>query len=165
MTRIAFYPGTFDPVTNGHVDILRGALEIADSVVVAIGINASKSPMFSLDERRAMLDGVVKGLGRQDALRVTAITFTGLAVAAAQKAGATLLIRGLRDGGDFDFEMQLAGMNAALTPGLRTVFLPSSPDVRHITATLVRQVAALGGDVSPFVPATVAKLIAKHKFR
>ena len=155
MARTAFYPGTFDPVTNGHVDLLRQALAVADKVVVAIGINPAKSPMFSLAERQAMIAAMVATLPKKDAARVASTTFEGLAVEAAQKAGATLIVRGLRDANDFDYEMQMAGMNAALAPGLRTVFLPASPAVRHITATLVRQIAGMGGDVTPFVPAAV----------
>ncbi len=162
MTRVAFYPGTFDPVTNGHVDILAGALDLADRVVVAIGVNPGKSPMFSLSDRKAMIAAMIAAAGNDAAGRVTTIDFTGLAVAAATAAGATLLIRGLRDANDFDYEMQMAGMNAAMAPGLRTVFLPASPASRHITATLVRQVAAGGGNIRPFVPAAVAAIMAKR---
>jgi pantetheine-phosphate adenylyltransferase len=165
MTRTAFYPGTFDPVTNGHVDILHGALELADAVVVAIGVNPGKSPLFDLDQRQAMVATMIKSLGRQDARRVSSTTFAGLVVDAARDAGATVLIRGLRDANDFDYEMQMAGMNGTMAPGLRTVFLPASPGVRHITATLVRQIATMGGDISPFVPPAVASLIAKRKSR
>ena len=161
MTRIAFYPGTFDPVTNGHVDILQGALALADTVVVAIGLHPGKSPMFSLAERQAMIRDMVKGLGRSAAGRVKTVTFDGLAVDAARDAGATILVRGLRDANDFDYEMQMAGMNGAMAPALRTVFLPASPAARHITATLVRQIAAMGGDVSTFVPAAVARRMAR----
>ena len=165
MTRTAFFPGTFDPVTNGHVDLLRQALALADRGVVAIGINPGKSPMFSLAERQAMIAGMVKGLGRKDAARVATVAFEGLAVDAARKAGATLIVRGLRDAKDFDYEMQLAAMNQMLAPDLATVFLPASPSARHITATLVRQIAGAGGDVSPFVPVAVAKAIARHRSR
>jgi pantetheine-phosphate adenylyltransferase len=165
MTRIAFYPGTFDPVTNGHIDVLAGALAIADRVVIGIGVNPGKSPLFTLPERKAMVDGMIKRLGRKDAARAESVTFDGLAVEAARKAGATILIRGLRDANDFDYEMQMAGTNGVLAPEMHTVFLPSSPNVRHITATLVRQIAGMGGDVSPFVPAAVAKLIAKRVAR
>jgi pantetheine-phosphate adenylyltransferase len=162
MTRIAFYPGTFDPVTNGHVDILRGALALADKVVVGVGINAGKSPMFTLDERLKMVRDLIRSLGRKDAARASAAAFDGLAVDAARKAGATMLVRGLRDASDFDYEMQMAGMNGTMAPNLRTVFLPASPAARHITATLVRQVASLGGDVSAFVPASVAATVARR---
>ena len=165
MTRTAFYPGTFDPVTNGHVDILSGALALADKVVVAIGVNPGKSPLFGLDDRVAMVAAMIAALGPNDTPRVSSITFDGLAVEAARKAGATILIRGLRDANDFDYEMQMAGMNGTMAPGLRTVFLPASPSVRHITATLVRQIAGMGGNVSPFVPDAVAKMIARHASR
>ena len=159
MMRIAFYPGTFDPVTNGHVDILHGALALADRVVIGIGINAGKSPLFSLDERKAMVDGMIAALGAMDAGRVTRVVFDGLTVIAARNAGATILIRGLREAGDFDYEMPMAGTNRALAPELRTVLLPASPAVRHITATLVRQIAGMGGDISSFVPPAVATLL------
>jgi pantetheine-phosphate adenylyltransferase len=162
MTRVAFYPGTFDPVTNGHVDILAGALDLADRVVVGVGVNPTKTPMFPLAERKAMVTAMAEGLIRGAPGRVSAVDFTGLAVAAAHASGASLLIRGLRDANDFDYEMQMAGMNAAMAPDLRTVFLPASPASRHITATLVRQILANGGDVSAFVPPAVAKLVARR---
>jgi pantetheine-phosphate adenylyltransferase len=164
MSRIALYPGSFDPVTNGHVDILEGALALADAVVVAIGLNVSKKPLFSLAERKAMIADVAAGMGKAVASRVTTITFDGLVVEAARKAGATILVRGLRDAGDFDYEMQMAGMNGAMAPDIHTIFVPASPEARHITATLVRQIAAMGGDVSAFVPASVARRL-KKKFK
>ena len=147
----AIYPGTFDPLTNGHVDVIRHAGAVADRLVVAIGVHPGKAPMFSAEERADMIRedcGPVIG-----ADRLEVITFADLAVDAARRVGASLLIRGLRDGTDLDYEMQMAGMNAALAPGVQTVFLPSSPIVRPITATLVRQIASMGGDVSGFVPA------------
>ncbi len=162
MNRTAFYAGTFDPVTNGHVDILAGALAIADKVVVAIGVHPGKSPTFSLDERRAMVAAMAEAVGGDAAGRVTTVHFDGLAVEAARAAGATILIRGLRDANDFEYEMQMVGMNEEMAPELHTVFLPASPSVRHITATLVRQIAAMGGDVSPFVPAAVADMVAQR---
>ena len=162
MTRTAFYPGTFDPVTNGHVDILAAALAIADNVVVAIGVHPGKAPLFPLDERKAMVAAMTAALGKQAAARVTTVHFSGLVVDAARAAGATILIRGLRDANDFEYEMQMVGMNEAMAPDLHTVFLPASPAVRHITATLVRQIAEMGGDVAPFVPAAVALMIARR---
>jgi pantetheine-phosphate adenylyltransferase len=119
--------------------------------------------MFSLEERVKMAEDMIRGLGRKDAPRVRATAFDGLSVDAARKAGATLIVRGLRDASDFDYEMQMAGMNGEMAGDLRTIFLPSSPAVRHITATLVRQVASMGGDVSLFVPKSVAARI-KRKF-
>ncbi|KAB2870173.1 MAG: pantetheine-phosphate adenylyltransferase [Bauldia sp.] len=160
MTRIALYPGTFDPITNGHVDILAGALALADRVVVAIGVHPTKAPLFSLAERRTMIAELVAAIPGVEE-RVTSTSFDGLVVDAARAAGATVIIRGLRDAADFDYEMQMAGMNGAMAPDIKTVFLPASPASRHITATLVRQIAAMGGDVQPFVPATVLARLAK----
>ena len=162
MTRIAFYPGTFDPVTNGHVDLLLTALTITDRVVVAVGVNAGKSPMFSLDERLQMIGTVIAELPAADRPRVTSTSFDGLTVAAARKAGASIIVRGVRDSNDFDYEMQMAAMNGDLAPELRTIFVPAKPSVRHITATLVRQIAGLGADVSPFVPPAIVKAIARR---
>jgi pantetheine-phosphate adenylyltransferase len=156
MIRTVFYPGSFDPVTNGHVDVLAQALDIADRVVVGIGVHAAKTPMFSFAERVEMIDEAVTALG-VDPARVEVVAFSDLAVAAAGRHRAIAMIRGLRVGTDLDYEMQLAGMNAAMAPTIRTVFLPASAHVRHVTATLVRQIAAMGGDVSAFVPDTVAR--------
>ena len=162
MTRIAFYPGTFDPVTSGHVDILRGGLGLADTVVIGIGVHPGKSPMFPLERRKAMIAAMLDELGGDAAGRVKVVDFAGLTVDAARAAGATIIIRGLRDASDFDYEMQMAGTNETLAPDIGTVFLPSSPAVRHVTATLVRQIAAMGGDVTPFVPKAVAAMIARR---
>lgn len=163
MTGIALYPGSFDPLTNGHVDVLDGALALADKVVVAIGVHPGKKPLFSLAERKAMIAGAAKLLDGAARGRVTTISFDGLVVDAARRAGAGIIIRGLRDAGDFDYEMQMSGMNGTMAPEIKTVFLPASPEVRHISATLVRQIAGMGGDVAPFVPAAVAKKL-KNKF-
>ncbi len=157
MKRIALYPGSFDPVTNGHMDILRQALGLADEVVVAIGVHPGKQPLFSFEERVALLQTSVRdafGAAAVDRLRV--ISFSGLVVNCAREQGATLLLRGLRDGTDLDYEMQMAGMNQAMAPDVQTVFLPASPTSRHITATLVRQIANMGGETSAFVPKAVA---------
>lgn len=163
MPRIAFYAGSFDPVTNGHIDVVRHAARLVDRLVLAIGIHPGKAPLFTAEERLAMLEEtcapVVKGSGCE----ITGMTFDGLVVEVARRAGATLLIRGLRDGTDLDYEMQMAGMNEAMAPDVATVFLPASPLVRPITATLVRQIAGMGGDVSAFVPASVAVRL-KAKF-
>ena len=156
MAGIAFYPGSFDPPTNGHRDMLRAALGLADRLVVAIGVHPGKTPLFSFDERVALIRDVVAESG-EDPSRVDVIAFDGLTVDAARDAGATVMIRGLRDGTDLDYEMQLAGMNGAMAPSIQTVFLPATPATRHITATLVRQIARMGGDVSSFVPPCVAR--------
>jgi pantetheine-phosphate adenylyltransferase len=160
MPRTALYPGTFDPVTNGHVDVLSAALALADHVVVAIGIHPSKRPMFPLAARKQMIAAAARAL--PDAVgRVRVTTFDGLVVDAARKEGAGIIVRGLRDAADFDYEMQMAGMNGTMAPDIHTVFLPAAPTTRHITATLVRQIAAMGGDVTPFVPPNVAAKIAR----
>ena len=155
-TRTAFYAGSFDPVTNGHVDLLRHACRLADHLIVAIGVHPGKVPLFTTDERAAMINEACKSFVSNEGTDVEVMTFDGLAVEAAKSKGATLLIRGLRDGTDLDYEMQMAGMNQSLAPDIQTVFLPSSPMVRPITATLVRQIAMMGGDVSAFVPGFVA---------
>jgi len=160
MTRIALYAGSFDPVTNGHVDVVRQAARLADRLVLAIGVHPGKTPLFSADERLALLDETFAKLAREAGCELKCITFADLVISAAQREGATLLIRGLRDATDFDYEMQMAGMNGVMAPGMQTVFLPASPAVRPITATLVRQIAAMGGDVSGFVPANVGQRLA-----
>src|SRR5712671_3199023 len=163
MQPIALYPGSFDPVTNGHVDVARHAARLAGRLVIAIGVHPGKAPLFSADDRIAMLEETCGVVVREAGCEFACITFDDLAVAAARRVGATLIVRGLRDGTDLDYEMQLAGMNAAMAPEVQTVFLPASPLVRPITATLVRQIAAMGGDISAFVPAAVAGRL-KKKF-
>jgi pantetheine-phosphate adenylyltransferase len=165
MPRTALYAGSFDPVTNGHLDVVRAASKLADRLVLAIGIHPGKTPLFTVEEREKMLRACLNQMpmaGKKN-LTVDIITFDNLVIEAAQKEGATLLIRGLRDSTDFDYEMQMAGMNGAMAPDIQTVFLPASPPVRPITATLVRQIAKMGGDVKSFVPALVAKEL-KAKF-
>ncbi len=163
MTRIALYPGSFDPVTNGHMDILRQALALADKVVVAIGIHPGKSPLFSFDERVDLIHASARAeFSAQDASRIDVIAFDDLVIDTARTQKAAFLVRGLRDGTDLDYEMQMAGMNGTLEPTIRTIFLPASPGVRHITATLVRQIAKMGGEISAFVPEPVADPL-KHR--
>jgi pantetheine-phosphate adenylyltransferase len=163
MPRTALFAGSFDPITNGHVDVVKSAVRLADKLVLAVGIHPGKTPLFSADERVAMLSEICAPLGKSVGCEIVTTTFGDLVVSAAQRAGATILIRGLRDAADFDYEMQMAGMNAAMAPAVQTVFLPASPEVRPITATLVRQIAGMGGDVSAFVPAAVATRL-KKKF-
>ena len=163
MPRVALYGGSFDPLTNGHLDVVRQAIRMADRLVLAIGVHPGKTPLFSADERLAMLEEACGPLARDAGCALACTTFADLVVTAARRAGATLLIRGLRDASDFDYEMQLAGMNEAMAPEVHTVFVPASAAVRPITATLVRQIAGMGGDVSAFVPPAVAKAL-KAKF-
>lgn len=153
--RIAFYPGSFDPMTNGHIHVLEQSLALCDRLVVGIGVHPGKTPMFSFEDRAGMIADVVAAEFPQRDGDVTVVSFQNLVVEAAQDAGATVLVRGLRDGTDLDYEMQMAGMNRAMAPDITTVFAPAYPESRHITATLVRQIAKMGGDVTPFVPAVV----------
>lgn len=155
MKRIAYYPGSFDPMTNGHLDILTQAANIADKLVIGIGIHPGKVPLFSFEERAELIKDTTKDFK----IDVEVEAFDSLVVDAANKAGAQMLIRGVRDGTDLDYEMQMSGMNGTMLPELTTVILPSSPNVRHITATLVRQIAKMGGDVSPFVPNNVCQAL------
>ena len=156
MPRTALYAGSFDPVTNGHVDVVRQAARLFDRLVLAIGVHPGKAPLFSAEDRLAMLEESCGPVARQGGCELTCITFADLVVEAARRAGATVLIRGVRDGTDLDYEMQMAGMNASMAPDVQTVFMPASAAVRPITATLVRQIAGMGGDVAAFVPGPVA---------
>ena len=157
----AFYPGSFDPMTNGHLDILVQSLALAETVMVAIGVHPGKQPLFSFEERVALIGESLSDALPARAKDVSVVSFSGLVVEAARQHGASLLIRGLRDGTDFDYEMQMAGMNKVLAPDVQTVFLPAETRSRPITATLVRQIAAMGGDVAPFVPPPVAAALAR----
>jgi pantetheine-phosphate adenylyltransferase len=162
MPRIAFYAGSFDPVTNGHIDVVRHAARLVDRLILAIGVHPGKAPLFTPEERLSMLAETCGPVAAAEGCEIASLTFSGLVVEAARHEDATLLIRGLRDGTDLDYEMQMAGMNEAMAPDIATVFLPASPRVRPITATLVRQIAGMGGDVSAFVPPiVVARLKAK----
>jgi pantetheine-phosphate adenylyltransferase, bacterial len=161
--RIALYAGSFDPITNGHLDVLRGALTLADRIIVAIGIHPGKKPLFSFEERLRLIEKAAEAEFGEEGKRIFVVAFDGLVVDAARAHGASILIRGLRDGTDLDYEMQMAGMNQAMVPEVQTVFLPASPAVRMITATLVRQIASMGGDIGPFVPANVADAL-REKF-
>lgn len=154
MPRTALYTGSFDPLTNGHVAMLVVGARLVDRLVVAIGVHPGKQPLFSVDERKALIETSCREAAIGCALEV--VTFEGLAVDAARQNGATIILRGLRDGSDLDYEMEMSGMNGVMAPDVQTIFVPAAPAVRHITATLVRQIASMGGDVSPFVPAPVA---------
>ena len=159
MTRTIFYPGSFDPVTFGHLDIIARARTLFSRIVIGIGVHHGKKPFFSDAERITMLQNEIAALPSITGTEIEVVTFDGLTVEAAQRHGAVAILRGLRDASDFDYEMQMAGMNGALASGLETVFLPASAGNRHIAATLVRQIAQMGGDISPFVPVAIARLL------
>jgi pantetheine-phosphate adenylyltransferase len=160
MIRVALYAGSFDPLTNGHVDVIESAGVLCDELVVAIGVHPGKTPMLGVEERASLIEKVCAGLLAARACKLSVRTFSGLAVEAARAAGASLILRGLRDSTDLDSEMRMAATNALMAPELKTVFFAASPAVRHISATLVRQIAELGGDVSAFVPEAVALALA-----
>lgn len=159
MMRIGFYSGTFDPVTLGHTDVIQRAAALVDRLVIGIGVHPGKAPLFSAEERSSMLKAETRAIAKASGAEIAVVTFDNLVVRAAFDHQASVIFRGLRDASDFDYEMQMAGMNGAMAPQIHTVFLPASPGVRHITGTLVRQIALMGGDVSSFVAPAVAKLL------
>jgi pantetheine-phosphate adenylyltransferase len=147
---IAIYPGTFDPITNGHSDIVARALRLFDKVIVAVAANATKNPMFTLAERVALADEALSSLQR-----VEVCGFETLLASFAQAKGAQVIIRGLRAVSDFEHEFQLAGMNRQLAPGVETVFLTPTEQYAFLSSSLIREVSKHGGDVRPFVHAAV----------
>src|SRR4029450_12913162 len=157
MKRIGFTSGSFDPVTNGHLDVIARAARMVDTLVIGIGVHPGKAQLFSPQEKIEMLRAETAPVAKDTGCRIEIVTFDNLTVDAAKAAGASMIFRGLRDGTDFDYEMQMAGMNGAMAPEIDTVFLPASPGVRHITGTLVRQIAMMGGNVSEFVSPGVAR--------
>ena len=163
MARTGFFSGSFDPMTNGHLDVIEHAAAFCDRLVIGVGSNPTKTALFAIGERLDLVREAAAPILKQSGCALEVVSFSSLAVEAARQAGATLIVRGLRDSTDFDYEMQMAGMNGAMAPELRTVFLPASSPVRPITATLVRQIAAMGGDPSPFVPPNVVRAL-KAKF-
>ena len=160
--RIAIYTGSFDPLTNGHVDVIRQAAVVCDRLVIGIGVHPGKTPVFSVEERADLIRAACAADLKAQGCELQVVTFSGLAVNAARENGAKIVVRGLRDGTDLDYEMQMAGMNGVMAPEVRTVFFAASPDVRHITATLVRQIAAMGGDIRPFTPAVAATALVQR---
>ena len=155
---LAVYPGTFDPITNGHVDILRRSLKLFDRAVVAIAENVRKQPLFTLDERRALISDA---LGRDPRLEVDA--FQGLLADYCKRKGAIVVIRGLRAVADFEYEFQLAHMNRRLAPEVETMFLMTGEESFYVSSSLVKEVALMGGDVSRMVPPGVAKALEEKR--
>ena len=157
MTRIAVYPGSFDPLTKGHEDLVRRSLALADRLIVAVAVNVGKQPLFSVEERLDMLRTAVG-----DDQRVSFQSFDGLLAEFAKKVGATIIVRGLRAVSDFEYEFQMALMNRQLHPSLETVFLVPAVDLTYLSSSLVREVARFGGDVSPMVHPVVATALAQR---
>jgi len=158
MTRIAIYPGSFDPPTRGHEDLIRRSLALADRVVVAVAVNPAKEPLFSLEERLDLLRTVI---GAEP--RVTVTSFTGLLADFARREGVSLVVRGLRAAGDVEYELQMALMNRQLHPGLETVFLAPAFDLAFVSSTLVREVARYGGELGDLVHPAVREAF-RRKF-
>lgn len=155
---IAIYPGTFDPITNGHVDIMARASSLFDKTLLAVANSTSKSTLFSLEERMAMANEALS-----DLTHVDVVSFNGLVTDLAREQNANVIIRGLRAVSDFDYEFQMAGMNRQLLPGIETVFLSPAEHLSYISSTLVREIASYNGDVSGFVHASVVQEL-KKKF-
>lgn len=162
MARIGLYPGTFDPMTNGHLDVIRRGLKLVDHLIVAIGVNATKAPMLTLEERFELIEAEAGPIAKELGSKISTASFSGLVVNAADEHGATVIIRGLRGAVDFEYETQMVGMNRVMNPHVETVFLAASPETQFISSTLVRQIAGMGGDILPFVPKRVAdKVLAR----
>lgn len=161
MTRTGVYPGTFDPITVGHMDIIERALKVVDKLIIAVALDTGKEPLFEMDARAKLVAEDIKSLGA-DAKRIEVKTFSGLLVNFAQDNGATLLIRGLRAVSDFEYEFQMACMNDRLNPDIETVFLTASEDTHFISSRFVKQIARLGGDISSFVSPQVAGRLKEH---
>ena len=153
--RVAIYPGTFDPITNGHVDIIGRAIGMVDRLVVGVAANAGKGPLFSLDERVGMIAEEVERLGDTGDTRIEVQPFDNLLVDFAAAVGATLIVRGLRAVSDFEYEFQMGCMNARLAPDIETVFLMASERNQFISSRFVKEIGRLGGDISTMVGPTV----------
>ncbi|NOY75585.1 MAG: pantetheine-phosphate adenylyltransferase [Kiritimatiellaeota bacterium] len=156
--RTALFPGSFDPVTNGHLDVIERASSLFDKIFVAIAINSEKNPLFSFDERKALLEEVCS---RFDNVVVDA--FDGLLVDAARKFDVSAVIRGLRAISDFEYEFQMAMMNRALSEKCETIFLMPKPAYSFLSSRMIKEIAMFGGDVSPFVPPAVAEALGRKK--
>jgi pantetheine-phosphate adenylyltransferase len=161
--RVALYPGTFDPITNGHVDIIARAARLVDRLVIGVAMNAGKGPIFSIEERAELVRAEIAPIAAKTGTVIEVRTFESLLIAFAQQVGAGMIVRGLRAVSDFDYEFQMAGMNYRLDCEIETVFLMASEHHQFISSRFVKDIAALGGDISSFVPKltgerTLAKL-------
>lgn len=155
----AFYPGTFDPITNGHLDIMERSSRLFDRLIIGIAASARKSPAFTLEQRTELVKQAVKHLAN-----VEVLPFSGLAIDFARRHSAQVMVRGLRAAADFDYELQLVGMNRHLAPEIETIFLAPSEQSAFISATIVREVLMMGGDIQAFVPPAVASALKSMKY-
>lgn len=160
--RIGLYPGTFDPVTLGHRDIIRRAMSLVDRLVIGVAINSDKGPLFDLEERVAMLESEIGPLAEELGTEVLVHPFENLLIHCAQDVGATLIVRGLRAVSDFEYEFQMVGMNRLMDDSVETVFLMADAQHQAIASRLVKEIARLGGDIRPFVSAAVADAVAER---
>jgi len=163
MAHLALYAGSFDPITNGHLDVIRASLNLVDQLVVAIGIHHAKAPFFTFEERARLIKAALADHCADLVDKIEIVAFDHLLVDKARDVGGRLLIRGLRDGTDFDYEMQMATVNRTIAPDIQTVFVPANAQTRTISATLIRQIAAMGGDITPFVPKIVAQAMSQKR--
>ena len=163
MMRTGVYPGTFDPPTNGHLDVIRRAIRLVDSLIVAAVVNPGKDTLFTIDERVAMLEAELADITNGDGSRVRVQSFDNLLMDFVAGAGAAVIIRGLRAVSDFEYEFQMAGMNARLNPGVETVFLMASDKHQFISSKLVKEIGRLAGDVGHFVSPGVVKRLAERQ--
>ncbi len=163
MAQIGFYAGSFDPVTNGHIDIIKRSMSFVDRLVIGVGVHHGKTALFDEQDRLELLSKTIESLPLSEGKSIEVVTFDDLVVDAAKRCDANIIIRGLRDTTDFDYEAQMAGMNRAVEPRVDTVFLVASPEVKHIAAKFVRQIASMGGNISSFVPSHVEAQL-KQKF-
>lgn len=159
MSRICLFPGTFDPVTLGHVDIITRALPLFDKIVVGIGANASKAPMFSPEQRRKWIEEIF-----QKDKRVEGAVYDGLTVEYCRKIGAKFILRGIRYVSDFEYEKTIADANRTMDNSIETIFLTGEPKYTSVASTIVRDIIRNGGDASPFLPDLVAQSVKKHIF-
>ncbi len=159
MARIGFYPGSFDPITFGHLDVIARAGRLVDKLVIGVGVHDTKKSLLDADQRVALVEQCTHPIAEHTGLKIEVVTFNGLTVDAAKKVKAHVIVRGLRDASDFDYEVQMAQMNGALSPELETVFLAASPATRMIASSLVKQIAKMGGDISLFLPKQAEQLL------
>jgi len=160
--RIGLYPGTFDPVTNGHIDVISRAARLLDKLVVGVAINTGKGPLFALEERVELVTAEIASIASRNGMVIEVVPFDMLLINFARSVGASMIVRGLRAVSDFDYEFQMAGMNYRMAPDIETVFLMASETHQFIASRLVKEVAILGGDITSFVPALTHERVLKR---
>lgn len=155
--RVGLYPGTFDPITNGHIDIIERAVKLVDHLVIGVAVNRDKSPLFNLEERVAMISAEMKPISTASGVKISVEPFENLLMHFAEQLNADVIVRGLRAVSDFEYEFQMVGMNAALNDKIETVFLMAGAQHQSVASRLVKEIARLGGDITQFVPGSVVK--------